>query len=124
MGLGGILFNHITNDNENISNFLIDLGREFINLYSPFLEKYINKDFTNIEKEYQLLKRYAYTEFWYIYNQKIKANPDNIGEIKFLIELLPPTMINDSGYKLGEREKKMEKYFKNPIDWIDIVYYY
>lgn len=117
-GLGGIFFDHLKTNKEDNFNFIIKLASEFENIYSPFL-KYINQDYTDIEREYSLLRRGIYAEFIYLYDRGIKFGLNTSIHIKSMFSSLPPLLKYSDEWKLTDEQSKLDAFFFKKTDWIN-----
>jgi coproporphyrinogen III oxidase len=69
-GVGGIFFDdHCTNNWEEDFAFTKDVGRAFLKAFVPLTRKHCNEEWTQEEREIQLIKRGRYTEFNLVYDR-------------------------------------------------------
>jgi len=123
-GIGGIFFDRLTeNDNFTINdrfNFVKDIGSLFAPIYTHFMNKNKNLDFTKQEKEWQLLRRSRYVEFNLVYDAGTKFGLETNGRIESILVSMPPLSKWEYDFK-PEKESKEEKtlsLLKKDINWI------
>ena len=69
-GEGGIFYDdHCTGDWENDFAFTQDVGRAFLEAYSPLVEKHLHDPWTEADRETQLIYRGKYAEFNLVYDR-------------------------------------------------------
>lgn len=117
-GLGGIFFDGLHTDKEKNLGFILKLANEFTSMYDPFLE-YKNKAYTEVEKEYSLLRRGLYAEFIYVYDKGIKFGLATSVQIKSMLSSLPPMIKYLDEWKLTEEQSHLDAFFYKKTDWVN-----
>ncbi len=90
-GVGGIFFDyHNTGDWEKDFAFTRDVGEAFIKAYMPLVAKRMNLEFTEADKEKQLVKRGRYAEFNLLYDRGTQFGLKTGGNVEAILMSLPP----------------------------------
>ncbi|MCS6796437.1 MAG: oxygen-dependent coproporphyrinogen oxidase, partial [Raineya sp.] len=92
-GIGGIFFDRLQ-ENEEISKeklfeFVLDVGKSFVPIYTHLIEKNKNKPFGDKEKQWQLIRRGRYVEFNLVYDVGTKFGLETNGRIESILMSLP-----------------------------------
>lgn len=125
-GVGGIFFDRLNEDSENKSfdelrNFTQSVGKEFIPIYSHYVDKYASKPYSKENTEWQRLRRGRYVEFNLVWDKGTKFGLDTNGRTESILMSLPP----DTSWKydhnpgVGSLEEETLKWLKKDIDWIN-----
>ena len=117
-GLGGIFFDNLCTDKEQNLKFIIKLALELENIYTPFIQ-YISKPYTDIEREYCLLRRGIYAEFIYLYDKGIKFGQNTSIHIKSMFSSLPPIIKYSDEWILTDEQQRLDAFFSKKVDWIN-----
>ncbi|MBX9851130.1 MAG: oxygen-dependent coproporphyrinogen oxidase, partial [Cytophagaceae bacterium] len=93
-GIGGIFFDRLT-ENENlplhkIYEFIQEVGKSFLPIYTPLVLKNKQKEFTAKEKKWQHIRRGRYVEFNLVYDKGTKFGLDTQGRTESILMSLPP----------------------------------
>ena len=118
-GVGGIFF-------DNLKNFSsIDLGISFLQAMAvTYIESYIkiikrrrNSDYSEAQKEFQLLRRGRYAEFNLVYDRGTAFGLESNGRIESILSSLPSNV--KWSYKKSEEYNLLEKKLLEHInrDW-------
>tara|TARA_Y100000768_G_C23990701_1_gene692506 strand:- start:2354 stop:3262 length:909 start_codon:yes stop_codon:yes gene_type:complete len=118
-GVGGIFF-------DNLKNFSsIDLGISFLqSMAVTYIESYIkiikrrrNSDYSEAQKEFQLLRRGRYAEFNLVYDRGTAFGLESNGRIESILSSLPSNV--KWSYKKSEEYNLLEKKLLEHInrDW-------
>ncbi len=91
-GVGGIFFDYLKTDFDKNWAFVQDVGNNFIPIYDIFIKKYLNKSWTESDREYQLIRRGRYAEFNLIYDRGIKFGLMTNGNPDGMFMSLPPVV--------------------------------
>lgn len=123
-GIGGIFFDRL---NENELNFAQNfefwkaVGETFAPLYSALVNKSKNKPFSELQKQWQLLRRGRYVEFNLVYDKGTKFGLETNGRIESILMSLPALAgweYNHNPEK-GSPEQQTLELLKKEIDWIE-----
>ncbi|MFN8672493.1 MAG: oxygen-dependent coproporphyrinogen oxidase [Candidatus Sericytochromatia bacterium] len=122
-GIGGIFFDRLSENNdftiEDRFNFVQDIGKLFVPIYTHFMENNYKKTFSEKEKNWQLLRRGRYVEFNLIYDAGTKFGLETNGRIESILVSMPPFSSWEYNF-LPEKNSKEEKtlnLLKKDINW-------
>lgn len=120
-GLGGIFFDDLNDrDPDEIFEFAKDALNNVINAYGPIIEKHKNDEFTQQEKEWQLVRRGRYVEFNLVYDRGTVFGLKTGGRIESILMSLPETARWE--YNLIPKEGSPEADFvdacRYPREWV------
>ena len=90
-GVGGIFYDYInTGDWQKDFEFTQGVGNAFIDAFVPLVERRMNSEFTQEDKEKQLIKRGRYAEFNLLYDRGTTFGLKTGGNIEAILMSLPP----------------------------------
>ncbi len=89
-GIGGIFFDYEKKDWEKNFKFIRELGLAFIDISTEIIKRKKKTQWTNKDKEKQLLKRGRYVEFNLLYDRGTKFGLNSGGNIDSILMSLPP----------------------------------
>ena len=90
-GVGGIfLDDHCTGDWEADFAFVQDIGRAFLPAYLPLVQKRITQDWSEADKEAQLVHRGLYAEYNLVYDRGTKFGLETGHDANAVLMSLPP----------------------------------
>ena len=124
-GIGGIFYDRLKPDNTNLSwegilDFSANIGETFLPIYTELLERNRDKEFTDLQKEWQYQRRSRYVEFNLVYDSGTKFGLETNGRIESILMSLPPQA--NWGYNVqpetGSEEYKTLQLLKKGINWI------
>ena len=120
-GVGGIFFDYMQGNLNEIFDFVKDLGNEFNNLYDPFLKLNSDKEFDEIKKDFQLYRRSRYAEFNLVYDRGTLFGLETNGRIESILMSMPPQCSWKYNWHPSENSEESEIYkYLKPIDWIKL----
>jgi coproporphyrinogen III oxidase len=119
-GIGGIFFDYLNEDWERNFSEVMQMGNAFISAYVPIVEKTKDLDFTERQKEFQLLRRGRYVEFNLVYDRGTLFGLETKGNIESILMSLPAVAHwgFQADFEANEEEKRLMSYLRQPIDWI------
>ncbi|RXG68073.1 Oxygen-dependent coproporphyrinogen-III oxidase, partial [Armadillidium vulgare] len=123
-GVGGIFFDDLEGpDQEKIFKFIEGCAQAVIPSYIPIVKKNMNKEFSENERIWQLLRRGRYVEFNLVYDRGTKfgfSTPN--ARFESILMSLPLTAVKMIQYmhqpQEGSPDWKLLNVLKNPRDWV------
>lgn len=123
-GIGGIFFDRL-NENERLSKyqlfkFVQDVGHAFVPIYTQMVENLRDRNYSEDDKKWQLIRRGRYVEFNLIYDKGTKFGLDTNGRTESILVSMPPTA-HWNYYFLPKNKNHQETLhlLKKNIDWIN-----
>jgi coproporphyrinogen III oxidase len=90
-GVGGIFYDdHCTGDWEADFAFTQDVGRAFLDSFLPVTQKHMAEDWTDADREWQLVRRGRYAEFNLVYDRGTKFGLETGHNPEAVLMSLPP----------------------------------
>lgn len=124
-GIGGIFYDKLTPQKAGISDqeifdFSCDLGHLFPKVYSELVNRSRDKQFTEAEKNWQLLRRGRYVEFNLVYDAGTKFGLETNGRIESILMSLPEQANWFYNFKTetGSKEEKTLSLLKKGVNWV------
>lgn len=118
-GTGGIFFDDMEATPESM-DFVKGVATSWMPSWFPIVEKRRNMDFTDRQKQWQLLRRGRYLEFNLLYDRGVKfglanANP----RVEGVMVSAPPLIAWEYNHKIeeGSEEARLMEILKKPIEW-------
>ena len=120
-GLGGIFFDDQSDrDPEKLFEFAKDAVNNVVTAYGPIIEEHKDDEFTQKQKEWQLMRRGRYVEFNLVYDRGTVFGLKTGGRIESILMSLPETARWE--YNNVPEEGTPEYDFidacKNPREWV------
>lgn len=118
-GIGGIFFDRMKGDKQDLFNYVKDVGSTFLKAYSPIVQANKNKSYTEEQKTWQLIRRGRYVEFNLVYDKGTKFGLDTSGRIESILMSLPDMASWKYNFepKKGSSEEKTLSLLKKGINW-------
>ncbi|XP_057661619.1 oxygen-dependent coproporphyrinogen-III oxidase [Diorhabda carinulata] len=122
-GVGGIFFDDLDTPNqEHCFEFVKSCANAVIPSYIPLVQRHKMTKYTNVEREWQLLRRGRYVEFNLIYDRGTKFGLYTPGaRYESILMSLPLTARWEYMHEPKEDspEGELLKVLRNPKDWVD-----
>ncbi len=119
-GVGGIFFDDIPASSDSFS-FVRDVVDSWMPSWFPIIDKRQSMDYTEQQRNWQLLRRGRYLEFNLLYDRGVKfglanANP----RVEGVMVSAPPLIAWEYNHEIeeGSEEARLMEILKNPIDWV------
>ncbi len=89
-GVGGIFFDYLEHDFDEVFGFVKDVGRTFLSSYMTIARRHINKPWSHELRRFQERRRGRYAEFNLIYDRGTKFGLQTGGNTEAILMSLPP----------------------------------
>ena len=118
-GVGGIFFDYLSGETEQLFDFWTEVGGSFLDAYVPIVERRRSEAFDSGEREHQLLRRGRYVEFNLLYDRGTRFGLKTGGRSESILMSLPPEVRwgYDTTPKEGPEAELLEV-LKNSRDWV------
>jgi len=124
-GIGGIFYDRLKPENTDLSwqeilDFSLSIGQSFLPIYTELIDRNRDKEFTELQKQWQYQRRSRYVEFNLVYDSGTKFGLETNGRIESILMSLPPQA--NWGYnvqpEIDSEEYKTIQLLKKGINWI------
>ncbi len=117
-GIGGVFFDYLQGDLNEIFSFVRSVGNAFLPAYTPIVEKQRDVAYGERETEFQALRRGRYAEFNLVYDRGTIFGLKTRGRTESILMSLPPMArwVYDYHPESGSVEDAAMTYFQ-PRDW-------
>ncbi len=89
-GVGGIFYDYLEGDYEEIFSFTRSVGEAFVDIYPQLVEEKMNRPWSGEERSYQLFRRGRYVEFNLLYDRGTRFGLMTGGNPDAILMSLPP----------------------------------
>ncbi|MCB9520806.1 MAG: oxygen-dependent coproporphyrinogen oxidase [Myxococcales bacterium] len=119
-GLGGIFFDYLTDDPEETLAFMRDSCAAFLLAYLPIVERHIDEDYTDAEREWQKLRRGRYVEFNLLHDRGTMFGLRTGGRVESILMSMPPEVSwrYAAEPEAGSREAALLEVLRTPRSWV------
>ena len=117
-GIGGIFFDYLPGNDIHFE-LVKSVGNSFLESYLPIINKRKDENYSDADKEFQLIRRGRYIEFNLIYDRGTLFGLKTGGRIESILISMPPEVkfIYDYQPSQNSPQEKMMKYY-HPIEWV------
>jgi coproporphyrinogen III oxidase len=119
-GVGGIFFDYLSEDLEQVFSFVQEAGREFARAYLPIVERRRSEPWWDREREWQLVRRGRYVEFNLVHDRGTLFGLETGGRTESILMSLPPLVRwrYDQHPPPGSREADLLAALRTPRSWV------
>ncbi len=123
-GIGGIFFDRLNEpdlgNKDALFDFTIDVGNSFAPIYSEISQRSKNMNFSERERDWQMVRRGRYVEFNLVLDRGTKFGLETNGRVESILMSLPPLAAWKYNYsvELGTPEDATQQLLVKNIDWI------
>lgn len=124
-GIGGIFYDRLNPEKTGLSweqlfDFSCDVGRIFVPTYVQLAQSNRHKSYSDIEKNWQCVRRGRYVEFNLVYDAGTKFGLETNGRVESILMSLPPmaSWLYNYQAKPESEEENTLKLLKKDINWI------
>ena len=119
-GIGGIFFDYLESDFEQLFAFVQDCGDHFLDAYVPIVQRRKDEPYTEAQRRFQEFRRGRYVEFNLIYDRGTIFGLKTGGRTESILMSLTPTVrwLYDYQPQPGSREAELYEALK-PRDWAE-----
>lgn len=124
-GIGGIFFDRLSDGKElpleQQFDFVAEVGRTFLKAYLPIVEANKHLPFTEVQKNWQLIRRGRYVEFNLVYDRGTHFGLQTDGRIESILMSLPAMASWQYNFQVeeGSEEAKTLGYLRTPFKWVE-----
>jgi coproporphyrinogen III oxidase len=120
-GVGGIFFDYLDGDLEQLFTFIRDCGDSFADAYLPIARRRKDLPYGPRERAFQEFRRGRYVEFNLIYDRGTLFGLKTGGRTESILMSLPPVVrwMYDYRPEPGSREAELYEVYLKPRDWAD-----
>tara|TARA_B100000965_G_scaffold50378_1_gene37073 strand:+ start:1215 stop:2243 length:1029 start_codon:yes stop_codon:yes gene_type:complete len=104
---------------DNLYSLAENCGEAFLLAYQPIIEKRVNQNYSQSEREFQLYRRGRYVEFNLVWDRGTIFGLQTNGRTESILMSLPPLARWEYGFQAEKdsREDLLTKIFTKPQDW-------
>ena len=123
-GVGGLFFDYLRPDKkhsaENWYNFVTGVGDSFLEAYVPIVERRKNLDYSDVQRQWQEVRRGRYVEFNLIHDKGTLFGLKTNGRIESILMSLPPHVQWQYNHKPdpNSKEEELVNVLENPRAWV------
>ncbi|WP_298314591.1 oxygen-dependent coproporphyrinogen oxidase [uncultured Aquimarina sp.] len=123
-GVGGLFFDYCkkteTMTMQNWYDFVTEVGNSFLQAYVPIVERRKDSKYTDIQKDWQEIRRGRYVEFNLVHDKGTLFGLKTNGRIESILMSLPPQVQwrYDHHPASGSEEERLLEILKNPKEWV------
>ena len=120
-GVGGLFFDHLTDDLDAVWNFQREFGDSLGRAYLPILERRIGTGYGEDETRWQEIRRGRYAEFNLVWDRGTRFGLETGGRVESILASLPSRVRWEYGYEpdSGTREQALLDMVRaEPREWV------
>lgn len=123
-GIGGIFFDRLSGEEgftkKSRFDFVWEVGNTFCPIYLKLLKDNKDKEYTDRQKKWQLLRRGRYVEFNLVWDKGTKFGLDTDGRTESILMSLPAVVHWDYNHnpEKGSQEEYTLYHLKKGMDWL------
>ncbi len=119
-GIGGVFFDYLEEDLEQVFAFVKHAGDAFLESYVPIVERRGGQPWTEQQRDWQLVRRGRYVEFNLVYDRGTLFGLETGGRVESILMSLPPVVRWAYGHEPvpGSDEARLVEVLRKPVDWV------
>ena len=120
-GVGGIFFDYLDGDFNEVFDFVRDAGEAFVAAYVPIVQRRKDLTWAESQRAFQEYRRGRYVEFNLLYDRGTIFGLKTGGRIESILMSLPPVVryLYDWRPEPGTPEAELYDYYLKPRDWVN-----
>jgi coproporphyrinogen III oxidase len=120
-GVGGVFFDYLEGDFEQLFAFVQESGDSFLDAYLPIARRRKDEPYTEEQRAFQEYRRGRYVEFNLIYDRGTLFGLKTGGRTESILMSLPPRVryVYDWHPAPGTREAELYDVYLKPRNWAD-----
>ncbi len=121
-GVGGIFFDYLEADFEQVFAFVRDAGDSFLEAYLPIARRRKDEAYTEKQRAFQEYRRGRYVEFNLLYDRGTIFGLKTGGRVESILMSLPPHVRWDYDFhpEPGSREAELYEVYLQACDWANM----
>ncbi len=119
-GIGGIFFDYLNDDFDELHSFVSNTSMAFIDAYLPILKKRKDTLYNEDQRHWQCIRRGRYAEFNLLHDRGTLFGLKTNGRIESILMSMPPEARWGYNYHPldGSSEAELLTLLKHPKDWV------
>ncbi|OSY88235.1 coproporphyrinogen III oxidase [Tenacibaculum holothuriorum] len=123
-GVGGLFFDYLKKTDEftmqDRYDFVTEVGNSFLNSYVPIVERRRDTEYTQVNKDWQEVRRGRYVEFNLVHDRGTLFGLKTNGRIESILMSLPPVVQWKYNHnpEEGSEEARLVSILQKPKNWV------